>query len=73
MCSDTDFTQEKVNFHLTTGIPNFSSYCCCPPDDHLQKAGPSSGQPDRKMSAFFIRPSQPWPKVKDISNEDIIY
>ena len=28
MCSETDFTQEKVNFHATTGIPNSSSYCC---------------------------------------------
>ena len=25
MCSETDFTQEKVNFHATFGIPNFSS------------------------------------------------
>ena len=25
----------------TTGIPNSSSYCCCPPDDRLQEAGPS--------------------------------
>ena len=25
MCSATDFTQEKVNFHATFGIPNFSS------------------------------------------------
>ena len=41
MCSKKDFTQEKVNFHATTGIPNYSSYCCCPPDDHLQEAGPS--------------------------------
>ena len=39
--SETDFTQEKVNFHVTTGIPNSSSYCCCPPDDHLQEASPS--------------------------------
>ena len=44
MCSETDFTQEKVNFHATTGIPNSSSYCCCPPDDHLQEAGPSFWQ-----------------------------
>ena len=28
MCAETDFTQEKVNFHPTTGIPDFSSYCC---------------------------------------------
>ena len=28
MCSETDFTQEKVNFHATSGIPNSSSYCC---------------------------------------------
>ena len=28
MCSETDFTQKKVNFHATTGIPNSSSYCC---------------------------------------------
>ena len=42
LCSETDFTLlEKVNFHATTGILNFSSYCCCPPDDHLQEAGPS--------------------------------
>ena len=39
--SETDFTQEKVNFYPTTGIPNSFSYCCCPPDDHLQEAGPS--------------------------------
>ena len=45
MCSEKDFTQEKVNFHATTGIPNSSSYCCCPPDDHLQEAGPSFWQP----------------------------
>ena len=45
MCSETDFTQEKVNFHATSGIPNSSSYCCCPPDDHLQEAGPSFWQP----------------------------
>ena len=44
MCSETYFTQEKVNFHATTGIPNSSSYCCCPPDDHLQEAGPSFWQ-----------------------------
>ena len=25
----------------TTGIPNYSSYCGWPPDDHLQEAGPS--------------------------------
>ena len=41
MCSVTDFTQEKGNFHPTTGIPHSSSYCCCPPDDHLQESGPS--------------------------------
>ena len=40
-CSETDFTQEEFNFHATTGIPNSSSYCCCPPDHHLQEAGPS--------------------------------
>ena len=45
MCSETDFTQEKVNFHATIGIPNSTSYCCCPPDDHLQEAGPSLWQP----------------------------
>ena len=28
MCSETDFTQEIVDFHVTTGIPNSSSYCC---------------------------------------------
>ena len=26
-----------------------------------------------KCPLFFIRPAQPWPKVKDISHEDIIY
>ena len=26
MCSKKDFTQEKVNFHATTGIPNYSSF-----------------------------------------------
>ena len=36
-----DFTQVKVNFHATTGIPNSSSYCCCLPDDYLQEASPS--------------------------------
>ena len=41
MCSETDFTQEKVNFYPTTRIPNSSSYCCCPPADRLQGAGPS--------------------------------
>ena len=41
MCSETDFTPEKVDFHANTGIPNSSSYCCCPPDDHLQEAGPT--------------------------------
>ena len=25
MCFETDFTQVKVNFHATTGIPNSSS------------------------------------------------
>ena len=39
MCSETDFT--KVNSHATTEIPNSSSYCCCPLDDHLHEAGPS--------------------------------
>ena len=44
MCSETDFTQEKGNFHPTTRIPN--SYCSAagpqpggtlvPPDDYLQ-------------------------------------
>ena len=28
MCSETDFTQEEVNFYATTGIPNSSSCCC---------------------------------------------
>ena len=41
MCSETDFIQEKVKFHSTTGIPNSSPYCCCPRDDHLQEPGPS--------------------------------
>ena len=41
ICSETDFTQEKVNFYPTTRIPNSSSYCCCPPADRLQGAGPS--------------------------------
>ena len=36
VCSETDFTQEKGNFHPTTGIPNFSSHCCCPPDHHFE-------------------------------------
>ena len=35
MCSEPDFTQDKVNFHATPGIPNSSSYCCCPLDDYL--------------------------------------
>ena len=39
MCSETDITEEKVNFHATTGIPNSSSYCRCPSDDHLQEGG----------------------------------
>ena len=41
MCSEADFTQEKVDFHATTEIPNSSSYCCCPLDDNLQVSGPS--------------------------------
>ena len=41
VCSETDFTQEKANFHATTGFPNSCSYCYCPPDHHLQEAGPS--------------------------------
>ena len=41
MCSETDFTQGTVNFHATTEIPDSSPNCCCPPDDHLQEAGPS--------------------------------
>ena len=36
-----------MNFHVTTGIPNSSSYCCCPPDDHLQEAGHSFWQPQK--------------------------
>ena len=47
MCSETDFTQEKVNFHAITGIPNSSTYCCCPLDHHLQEAGPSFWQPQK--------------------------
>ena len=41
------YTQEKVNFHPTTAIPNSSSYCCGPPDDHLQETGPSFWQPQK--------------------------
>ena len=41
MSSEAYFTQEKVDFHATTEIPNSSSYCCCPPDDNLQVSGPS--------------------------------
>ena len=42
MCSETDFTQEKVNFHATTGIPNSSSAAALwHLDDHLQEACPS--------------------------------
>ena len=41
MCSETDFTHEKGNFYPTTGIPDSSSYWCCPPDDNLHEAGPS--------------------------------
>ena len=38
------FYTRKVNFHATNGIPNSSSDCCCPPDAHLQEAGPSFWQ-----------------------------
>ena len=34
VCSETDFTQEKVNFHVTTGLPNSSSYCCSSHSGH---------------------------------------
>ena len=32
---------EQRGVQATTGIPNYSSYCGWPPDDHLQEAGPS--------------------------------
>ena len=32
---------------IFTRIPNSSFYCCCPPDDHLQEAGPSFCQPQK--------------------------
>ena len=56
VCSETDFTQEKVNFHPTTGIPNSSSYCCCPPDHHVQEAGPSFCQPRKGHEICILRP-----------------
>ena len=61
MCSKKDFTQEKVNFHATTGIPNYSSYCCCPPDDHLQEAGPSGWPSARGQSLRIIICKRPAP------------
>ena len=56
MCSETDFTQKKCNFHPTTGISNSSFYCCCPPDHHLQEAGPSFWQPRQGHENVFLRP-----------------
>ena len=53
--SKTDFTQEKVNFHATTGIPNSSSYCYCPSDDHLQEA-PHFDNHEKGMKNAFLRP-----------------
>ena len=32
------------------------SYCCCPPDDHLQEASPSFLQPRKAMKNEFWRP-----------------
>ena len=48
--------KKKSIFHATTGIPNSSSYCCCPLDDHLQEAGPSFWQPWKGMKNAFLRP-----------------
>ena len=52
------FYTRKVNFHATSGIPNSSSYCCYPPDDHLQEAGLSGssfarGRPLITKNCFF--------------------
>ena len=55
ICSETYFTQEKVNFHATTGIPNSSSYYCCPPDDHLP-ARPNFDNHEKGMNNGFLRP-----------------
>ena len=56
MCSETDFTQEKVNFHATSGILHFSSYCCCPLDDHLQEPAPRFDNQEKGMKNAFLRP-----------------
>ena len=39
------FYTRKSQFHPTSGISNSPSYCCCPPDYHLQEASPSFSQP----------------------------
>ena len=61
MCSETNFTQAKCNFHPTTGIPNSSSYCCCPPDDHLQEAGLSGLSFAKGRSLWIIICKRPAP------------
>ena len=54
-------SQEKGNFHPTTGIPNSSSYLCCPPDDHLQEADPHFNNHEKGTEMHFWDPSQ-WDK-----------
>ena len=56
MCSETDFTQEEVNFYATTRIPNSPSYCCCPPDDHLHEPAPHFNNHEKGMKNAFLRP-----------------
>ena len=60
MCSETDFTQEKVNFHATSGIPNSSSYCWCPTDDHLQEAGPFGSSFARGRPLILTTTKRAW-------------
>ena len=48
MCSETDFTQEKGNFHPTTRIPNSIGI--------MQEAGPDFDNHKKGMkNAFLIR------------------
>ena len=70
MCSETEFTQEKVNFHATSRIPNSSSHCCCPPDDHLQEAGPSFWQPRKGHDRCIFE--TPHYKTKWVSKNRIL-
>ena len=65
MCSETDFAQEKYNFHPTTGIPSSSKIQISMKKGtqnftfaYGQGQGgltppPPYGQPDRKISVFY--------------------